>query len=61
MPRIRVVSTGLDDIVKACRGKNLFFSTDVGGAIKTADMVFVSVNTPTKEYGQLISRPLATT
>lgn len=42
---------GLDEIVKECRGKNLFFSTDVAGAIVEADLVFVSVNTPTKTYG----------
>jgi len=46
-----IYEPGLEEIVKECRGKNLFFSTDVGGAIKEADMVFVSVNTPTKEYG----------
>ena len=46
-----IYEPGLDEIVKASRGKNLFFSTDVAGAIKDADVVFVSVNTPTKEYG----------
>ncbi len=42
---------GLDDIVKQCRGKNLFFSTDVAEGIRNADVIFVSVNTPTKSYG----------
>jgi len=46
-----VYEPGLDEVVKQCRGRNLFFSTDVRGAIKTADIVFVSVNTPTKTYG----------
>ena len=46
-----VYEPGLDDVVKQCRGRNLFFSTDVRAAIKTADIVFVSVNTPTKTYG----------
>jgi UDP-glucose 6-dehydrogenase len=46
-----IFEPGLDEIVKACRGKNLFFSTDVGAQIKDADIIFVSVNTPTKEYG----------
>ena len=46
-----IYEPGLDEIVKECRGKNLFFSTNVSDAIKAADMVFVSVNTPTKEYG----------
>ena len=34
-----IYEPGLEEIVKECRGKNLFFSTDVGGAIKEADMV----------------------
>lgn len=46
-----IYEPGLDEIVKECRGKNLFFSTDVGGAIAAAELVFVSVNTPTKTYG----------
>merc|ERR1712161_108596 len=37
--------------VKRCRGKNLFFSTDVKGAIQEADIIFASVNTPTKLTG----------
>jgi len=35
----------------ACRGKTLFFTTDVDGAIERADIIFVSVNTPTKVTG----------
>lgn len=46
-----VYEPGLDDVVRAARGRNLFFSTDVRGAIAAADIVFVSVNTPTKTYG----------
>jgi UDPglucose 6-dehydrogenase len=46
-----IYEPGLDDVVKAARGKNLFFSTDVEGAIKEGDMIFISVNTPTKKYG----------
>lgn len=38
-------------IVKAVRGKNLFFSTDVAAAVRESAIVFVAVNTPTKEYG----------
>merc|ERR1712194_828880 len=34
-----------------CRGKNLFFSTDVKKAVEEADIIFVSVNTPTKTKG----------
>jgi len=46
-----IYEPGLDDIVKACRGKNLFFSTDVKKGIEDADIIFASVNTPTKTKG----------
>lgn len=46
-----VFEPGLDDIVKASRGVNLFFTTEVDEAIREADMIFISVNTPTKTYG----------
>ena len=43
---------GLDEIVKESRGKNLFFSTDVDKAIEESEIIFISVNTPTKTYGE---------
>lgn len=46
-----VFEPGLDEIVKGCRGKTLFFSTDIDAAIRAADIIFMSVNTPTKTYG----------
>ena len=46
-----IFEPGLDAVVREARGRNLFFSTDVAGGIKGADIVFVSVNTPTKTYG----------
>jgi UDPglucose 6-dehydrogenase len=46
-----VYEPGLDNIVKEVRGKNLFFSTDVDKAIVENDIIFISVNTPTKDYG----------
>ncbi len=46
-----IYEPGLDEVVKAARGKNLFFSTDVDAGIREADMIFMSVNTPTKTYG----------
>merc|ERR1712241_180160 len=46
-----IYEPGLDEVVKQCRGKNLFFSTDVQGAIKDADIIIASVNTPTKIKG----------
>lgn len=48
---IPVYEPGLSDIVASARGKNLFFSTDVEKAIDEAEMIFISVNTPTKTYG----------
>jgi UDPglucose 6-dehydrogenase len=47
-----IYEPGLLDVVKQVRGKNLFFSTDVEGNIKKADIIFVSVNTPTKTFGE---------
>ncbi|MGC6464393.1 MAG: UDP-glucose 6-dehydrogenase [Akkermansiaceae bacterium] len=46
-----IYEKGLDELVFAARGKNLFFSTDVDSGIADADIVFMSVNTPTKTYG----------
>ena len=37
--------------MKSCRGKNLFFDTDVEKAVREAELIFMSVNTPTKTYG----------
>ncbi|MGV3704161.1 MAG: UDP-glucose 6-dehydrogenase [Arcticibacter sp.] len=48
---IPVYEPGLSDVVAEARGRNLFFSTDVDKAIEEADMIFISVNTPTKTYG----------
>ena len=48
---IPIYEPGLAEIVKETRGRNLFFSTDVEKAIDEADMIFISVNTPTKTYG----------
>ncbi|PTX42602.1 UDPglucose 6-dehydrogenase [Christiangramia gaetbulicola] len=48
---IPIYEPGLSDIVAEARDRNLFFSTDVDQAIDKADMIFISVNTPTKTYG----------
>lgn len=48
---IPIYEPGLAEIVGSARGRNLFFSTDVEKAIDEADMIFISVNTPTKTYG----------
>lgn len=49
--RMPVYEPGLAEIISAARGRNLFFSTDVDQAIDEAEMIFISVNTPTKTYG----------
>jgi UDPglucose 6-dehydrogenase len=46
-----IYEPGLLEVVQAARGRNLFFSTDVDQGIRDADIIFVSVNTPTKTFG----------
>ncbi|WP_396149304.1 UDP-glucose 6-dehydrogenase [Flavobacterium sp.] len=46
-----IYEPGLDKVVAEARGRNLFFSTEVDQAIDEADLIFISVNTPTKTYG----------
>lgn len=46
-----IYEPGLEAIVASCRGKNLFFSTDIAAAIRECDILFVGVNTPTKTEG----------
>ncbi|MGV8058682.1 MAG: nucleotide sugar dehydrogenase [Smithellaceae bacterium] len=46
-----VYEPGLDEIVRKTRGKNLFFAKDMENQIKENDIIFVSVNTPTKTFG----------
>ena len=46
-----IYEPGLKEVVAEARNRNLFFSTDVDGAIEAADLIFISVNTPTKTYG----------
>jgi len=46
-----VYEPGLSDIISRCRGKNLNFSNLVEEKISKADMIFISVNTPTKKKG----------
>ena len=46
-----IYEPGLDVLVQKTRGVNLFFSTAVEAGISDADIIFVSVNTPTKTFG----------
>ena len=50
-PDLPIYEPGLPEVVEQCRGKNLFFSTDIDAEIKAADIIFISVNTPTKTMG----------
>jgi len=47
-----IYEPGLLEVVQEARGRNLFFSTDIPQAIAEADILFVSVNTPTKTFGE---------
>ncbi|HLP42284.1 MAG TPA: nucleotide sugar dehydrogenase [Fibrobacteria bacterium] len=49
---IPIYEPGLDEVVRKARGRNLFFSTQIDKSIQEADIIFVSVNTPTKTFGQ---------
>lgn len=51
LSKLPIYEPGLDQVVGEARGRNLFFSTNVDEAIDDADMIFISVNTPTKTYG----------
>ena len=46
-----IYEPGLEEIVIKCRNKNLFFSDNIESAIKSADLIFISVHTPTKNFG----------
>jgi UDPglucose 6-dehydrogenase len=51
LARLPIYEPGLPEVVAVARGRNLFFSTDIERAIHEAQMIFISVNTPTKTYG----------
>lgn len=50
--KLPIYEPGLAEIVEETRGKNLFFSTNIDKAIDESEMIFISVNTPTKTYGK---------
>ncbi len=51
LSKLPVYEPGLKELIKNCRGRNIFFTTNVKESISKADMIFISVNTPTKEKG----------
>ncbi len=46
-----IYEPGLDEVVRAARGRNLKFSTQVDSAISESNIIFIAVNTPTKSFG----------
>ncbi len=50
--QLPIFEPGLLEVVKSARGRNLFFSTEIDAAIDESEIIFVSVNTPTKMFGQ---------
>ncbi len=52
LDKLPIYEPGLKELVRDTRGKNLFFSTEVDKAIDEAQIIFISVNTPTKTYGK---------
>lgn len=51
LDNLPIYEPGLKEVVADARGRNLFFSTEIDEAIREAEMIFISVNTPTKNYG----------
>ncbi|MBF0476112.1 MAG: nucleotide sugar dehydrogenase [Deltaproteobacteria bacterium] len=51
-PNLPIYEPGLQEVVEAARGRNLFFSTDIEKGIEEAGIIFVCVNTPTKTFGE---------
>ena len=49
--KLPIFEPGLSKIIKKCRDRNLFFSTEIAKNIRLADIIFISVNTPTKTKG----------
>ncbi len=52
LSKLPIYEPGLAEIIKETRGKNLLFSTEINKAIYESEMIFISVNTPTKTYGK---------
>ena len=51
LSHLPVFEPNLDNLISKCRGRNLFFSTEIDKCISIAEIVFISVNTPTKKTG----------
>ena len=51
LTKLPIFEPGLKELISENRNKNLFFSTNIKKAIESADIIFISVNTPTKKKG----------
>ena len=51
LSKLPVFEPGLKEIIARTRNKNLIFSNKIKNAIESADIIFISVNTPTKTRG----------
>ena len=51
LTKLPIFEPGLDKVIYETRNKNLFFSSDIEKNIKNSEMIFISVNTPTKTFG----------
>ena len=49
--QLPIYEPGLDQVVAECKNRNLFFTTDIETEVRLAEIIFISVNTPTKAYG----------
>lgn len=52
--KLPIYEPQLDEYIKQQRGKNLFFTTEVEEAIKESEIIFIAVNTPTKNFGHWV-------
>ena len=52
LSKLPIYEPGLDSVIKVARNRNLFFSTEIDESIRNSEMIFIAVNTPTKEYGE---------
>ncbi|KAF8817897.1 putative UDP-glucose 6-dehydrogenase 1 [Cardiosporidium cionae] len=49
--KLPICEPGLFEVVKRCRGINLFFTHDIYKYIDLCDIIFICVGTPTKQFG----------
>ena len=58
LEKLPIYEPGLSEIIKRCRGRNLNFSNLIEEKINNADLIFISVNTPTKKEVLELGKPV---